>query len=167
MTAKSRAEGQALLAALSADAGAIARAVLEALSQPAQAPVGAFGQLLGVRFSQFGDGRCAGSLVVGDHLLNPHGIAHGAIAFALADFVCGGAALSALGEPRLVTQDMQIRYHGPVRPGPLDAEAETVHLGSRTITTQCRVSQNGTLVASVTGTFAILSPVEVDNLRAP
>ena len=73
--------------------------------------------------------------------------------------------MSALGERRLVTQDMQIRYHGPARAGILTAHAETVHKGSRTLTTQCRITQNDILIASVTGTFAILSADELNALK--
>ena len=122
---------------------------------------GAFAQLLGMSFEEIAAGRCIVSLHVKQHLLNPHGIAHGGVTFSLADSACGGAALSALGSPRVVTQDMQIRYHGPVKIGQLIAEAEVIHFGTRTITTQCRVSQGEIQVASTTATFAILSEDEV------
>jgi len=84
----------------------------------------------------------------------------------LADSACGGAALSALGEPRILTQDMQIRYHGPARLGTIVASAEVVHQGQRTITVQCRVNQAGILIASVTATFAILSPAEMTAMKS-
>lgn len=146
-------------------AGHIAVSVLQTLNQAAQPFAGTFTQVLGIRFTAYGEGRCSATLEVQPHLLNPLGIAHGGVAFSLADSACGGAALSALGERRLVTQDMQIRYHGPARAGILTAHAETIHKGSRTLTTQCRVTQNDVLIASVTGTFAILSPEELHALQ--
>ena len=147
------------------DTRAIPLSVLRTLSQPRQVVTGSFTQVLGLAYTAIGDGRCSATLEVQPHLLNPLGIAHGGVAFALADSTCGGAALSALGERRLVTQDMQIRYHAPARAGTLVAHAETVHKGSRTITTQCRITQNDVLIASVTGTFAILSPDEITSIK--
>lgn len=126
---------------------------------------GAFAQLLGMKFHNLADGQCTASLEVKEHLLNPLGIAHGGVTFSLADSACGGAALSALGAPRIVTQDMAIRYHGPVRPGEIIARAEVVHLGSRTITTQCRVTQMEILVATVSATFAILDEDEMKQVK--
>jgi uncharacterized protein (TIGR00369 family) len=140
--------------------GTIALSALRTIGDSSSHP-GPFSQLLGVKFHNMADGQCTASLEVKEHLLNPLGIAHGGVTFSLADTACGGAALSALGAPRMVTQDLQIRYHGPVRPGELTAEAEVVHLGTRTITTQCRVTQLEILVATVTATFAILNDDEL------
>jgi acyl-CoA thioesterase len=157
------AQAHSVVDSLTFEQGAVALAALRAISD-SQSRGGPFTHLLGMRFDQFGDGRCAAHLDVTAHLLNPHNIAHGGVTYALADTTSGGAALAALGQPRMVTQDMQIRYHGAARPGRLDAEAEVVHHGRRTITTHCRVTQEGALVATATGTFAILSDAELDNL---
>jgi uncharacterized protein (TIGR00369 family) len=70
-----------------------------------------------------------------------------------------------MGAPVFVTQDLQMRYHGPARMGEIIAEAEVVHLGKRTITTQCRITQNDILIASATGTFAILSEKEIGEIK--
>jgi acyl-CoA thioesterase len=117
-------------------------------------------------FQEFGDGRCVASLEVNSHLLNPLGIAHGGVAFSLAASASGAAAVSVLGQPRIVTQDMQIRYHGPARPGRITAEASVLHHGTRTISTQCLITQEEILLASVTATFAILSDQELELLAA-
>jgi acyl-CoA thioesterase len=136
---------------------------LSALRTISEAPpqAGAFAQLLGIKILELGDGRCKAELQIKDHMLNPLGIAHGGIAFTLADSTCGGAALSALGKPAIVTQDMQIRYHFPLRYGTVVAIAETIHHGQRSLTVQCLVRQDEVLIASVTGTFAILSDDEM------
>jgi uncharacterized protein (TIGR00369 family) len=149
---------------LNYQASTVALAALRAIGE-SQGVGGPFAQLLGIRFDQFGHGRCTAHLDITGHLLNPHNIAHGGATYALADTTSGGAALSALGKPRMVTQDMQIRYHGPARPGQLLASAEVVHHGRRTITTYCRITQEEVLVASATATFAILSDTELDNLN--
>jgi acyl-coenzyme A thioesterase PaaI-like protein len=60
---------------------------------------------------------------------------------------------------------MQIRYHGPARPGAIVAKATVIHHGQRTITIQCTVTQNDTLIASVTATFAKLATTELAKLE--
>jgi uncharacterized protein (TIGR00369 family) len=157
------AQAHTVIDSLTFEQGAIALAALRAINDHAGIG-GPFAQLLGIRFDQFGDGRCTAHLDITSHLLNPHNIAHGGATYALADSTSGGAALSALGQPRMVTQDMQIRYHGAARPGLLTAAAEVVHHGRRTITTLCRITQGEILVATATATFAILSDTELDNL---
>lgn len=144
--------------------GIIALSWLRTISDSTSHP-GPFSQLLGMKFHNMADGQCSASLEVKEHLLNPLGIAHGGVTFSLADSACGGAALSAIGAPRIVTQDLQIRYHGPVRPGELIAQAEVVHFGTRTITTQCRVTQLEVLVATVSATFAILDEDEMELVK--
>jgi acyl-CoA thioesterase len=144
--------------------GAIALSALRTIGD-STSHAGPFAQLLGIRFDEWGDGRCRATLDVRHHLLNPHGIAHGGVAFALADTACGGALLSLLGKPRMVTQDVHIRYHGPARPGAIEAAAEVAHLGKRTATIQCRVSQDKTLIATISATYALLSEDELKELR--
>lgn len=157
------AQSHIVLDSLIFNQGLIALSALKTIGDtPGQA--GAFAQLLGIQFQEISQGNCTASLEVKEHLLNPLGIAHGGVAFSLADSTCGGAALSALGSARVVTQDMQIRYHGPARMGKLIARAEVIHHGQRTITVQCLVTQEELLLASVTATFAILSEDEIASI---
>ena len=154
------AQSHIALDGLKFEQGLIALSALKTIEEtPDQA--GAFAQLLGIEFQELNQGFCKAKLTVKEHLLNPLGIAHGGVTFSLADSACGGAALSALGAARMVTQDMQIRYHGPARQGILSAEARVVHHGQRTITVQCMITQEEILLASVTATFAILSEEEL------
>jgi uncharacterized protein (TIGR00369 family) len=157
------AQSHLIIDSLTFEEGLIALSALRTINDN-QNPAGSFARLLGITFHTMAGGKCTASLQVRQHLLNPLGIAHGGVTFSLADSTCGCAALSALGAPTFVTQDLQIRYHGPARLGQIVAEAEVIHLGKRTITTQCRVTQEATLIASVTATFAILSEAEKANL---
>jgi uncharacterized protein (TIGR00369 family) len=158
------AQSHLLVDTLAFQAGTVALSALRTIGDtPSLA--GPFSQLLGVTFGEVGSGRCVATLEVKHHLLNPHGIAHGGVTFALADTACGAALLSVLREPRMVTQDIQIRYHGPARPGPIVATAELIYLGKRTATLQCRVSQEATLIATVSATYALLSVEELTELR--
>ena len=157
------AQSHIIVDTLTFDSGTIALSALRTLNDSPK-HAGAFAQLLGMQFHEMADGRCTASLEVKEHLLNPLGIAHGGVAYSLADSACGGATLSALGSARMVTQDMQMRYHGPARPGKIVAQAEVIHHGQRTVTTRCQVTQNSLLIASCTATFAILSDLEVTTL---
>ncbi|MFZ0546065.1 MAG: PaaI family thioesterase [Candidatus Promineifilaceae bacterium] len=160
------AQSHLLVDSMTFEQGSIALSALRTLDET-QGHGGPFSQLVGIKYLEFGDGKCKASLQVRQHLLNPLGIAHGGVTYSLADSTCGAAALSALGAPRLVTQDLQIRYHGPARMGEIISEAEVIHLGKRTITVQCRITQSDILIASVNGTFAILSDQEVGNFKPP
>jgi acyl-CoA thioesterase len=159
------AQNHTLVDSLTFAEGSVALSALRTIGD-GHSQAGAFAQLLGIEFHELANGHCRASLEVKHHLLNPHGIAHGGVAFSLADSACGGAAMSMIGQPRIVTQDMQIRFHGPGRPGMIVAEADVIHFGQRTITTQCLVKQKGTIIASVTATFAILSDSEVELVRS-
>jgi acyl-CoA thioesterase len=158
------AQAHVLVDTLTFDQGTIALSTLRTISN-SDTRVGAFSRVLGVQFSEFGEGRCTASLEVKQHLLNPHGIAHGGVTYSLADTVCGGAAVSVVGEPRIVTQDIQIRYHAPARTGSIIASAEVIHQGQRTVTTLGRVTQDKVLIASVSATFAILSDDQIAAIK--
>ncbi len=158
-----QAQAHMIVDTLTFDSGTIALSALRTLGDSSKLG-GAFAQLLGMEFHEMSGGHCVASLEVRAHLLNPLGIAHGGVTYALADSACGGATLSALGSSRMVTQDMQMRYHGPVRPGKIVAQAEVIHHGQRTVTVQCRVTQNELLIASCSATFAILSDQEATTL---
>lgn len=159
------AQAHVVVDSLTFQEGTIALSALRTIGDSTSHP-GPFSQLLGIKFHNMADGQCSASLEVKEHLLNPLGIAHGGVTFSLADSACGGAALSAIGAPRIVTQDMQIRYHGPVRPGDIFAQAEVVHFGTRTITTLCRVTQTEVLVATISATFAILDEDEMKLVKS-
>jgi len=54
----------------------------------------AYAQFLGIRLLELGEGTAKAELVVKEHMLNAHGTAHGAIIFALADYVFAAACNS-------------------------------------------------------------------------
>lgn len=151
----------------STDENQLVNAAADAIAT-SEGALGAFTRLLGIKFTHIDNGKAQAELIVRPHLLNTIKIAHGGVTYALADSVSGAAAMSGLGQP-VVTQDMHMRYHAPVRFDaalPLMAEANIVHLGSRTIVTDCRVEQNDILVASASATFAILSIAELQSVTS-
>ncbi|MFQ6015712.1 MAG: PaaI family thioesterase [Anaerolineae bacterium] len=119
---------------------------------------GPFGRFLGVTFSDWKDGHCCCEIEVGDRFWNPHGVTHGAIAFALVDYSMGGA-LTSLLEPdqRCVTIEIKINYLSAVRRGRLIAETRVTSKGERIAVLESRVkTSSGRPVAQAIGSFYII-----------
>jgi acyl-CoA thioesterase len=53
-----------------------------------------FAQFLGIKLMEIGEGAATAELDIQDHMLNSHGTVHGAIIFALADYVFAAACNS-------------------------------------------------------------------------
>lgn len=122
--------------------------------------VGPFADLLGVHRTAMEDGRSRFELQVRSEHLNPHGLVHGGVVYALADYAMGGALTSRLGSgERCVTLEIKINYLGPVSRGRLTAEARVVERTTRVGVLEAKVFADGDrLVALATGTFFIQSP---------
>lgn len=118
-----------------------------------------FADLLGFEVSERGDGFCRVALEVEDRHMNPHGLVHGAVLYALADTGMGGALTSVLDEGELCsTIEIKINYLRPWRSGTLRSDTRLVSRGRSTATLQSEVfdGENRQL-ALATGTFAIFS----------
>lgn len=159
-----QAQAHLIIDTLTFDNGTVALSALRTLSD-SNNKFGPFSRLLGFHVQEIGSGTCVATLEVKEHHLNALNIAHGGVTYSLADSACGLAAFSVLGRTGMVTQDMQIRYHGPVKVGEISASAKVIHHGQRTITIQCHVTQNQLLMASCSATFAILSQQELDVVK--
>jgi acyl-CoA thioesterase len=125
-----------------------------------RSPTNPFGRLLGLRRLELDDGRATYRLTVRPELLNPHGVLHGGVAFALADTAMGAALHTRLapGE-RGTTVEIKIQYIRPVAAGDLVAEARLVERTRRLGILEARVRDpGGRVVALATGTFAIQGP---------
>jgi acyl-CoA thioesterase len=96
----------------------------------------------------------------GLHLMNPHGVMHGAVLFAAMDTAMGGAVTSVLTEGETCTTvEAKVNYLGAVRSGRLTATATVVQKGSRIAVVEARAtSDDGRLAGLMTGTFMILAP---------
>jgi uncharacterized protein (TIGR00369 family) len=90
-------------------------------------------------------------------MTNANGVAHGAVAFALADSAIGTAVAGLLvpGE-RVSTIEMKINYLRPFREGSLAAEARVLHKGGQTAVGEVEVlDAGGQLVAKALGSYAL------------
>ena len=118
-----------------------------------------FADMIGFEVTDRGDGRCTTRLVINGHHMNPHGVVHGAVIYALADTGMGGALTSVLAADQICsTIEIKINYFRPAISGILTCETEVVNRGSRTGVLESRVSDDsGRLIAQALGTFMILA----------
>ncbi len=120
---------------------------------PPEFPLRSF---LGMELEQ-GEGTGAAAVEVGPAHMNPNGVVHGAVAFAMMDTAMGAAVSSLLTDGRrCATVEMQTRYHRPAVSGTLRASAEVVTAGRRLAHVEARtVDGDDRLIASATSTYAI------------
>jgi acyl-CoA thioesterase len=112
---------------------------------------------LAVNEQHGGHSRC--TLQVAPHHLNPNGVVHGAVLFAMADTGMGAALYPTLaaGES-CATIEVKINYFRPVRHGLLSCETTLVNRGKSVANLESRVMLDGKVVASANGNYAILRP---------
>ena len=118
-----------------------------------------FARFLGFQMVERGDGRCTMAIDVDrDRHFNPNGVAHGGVAFSLADTAMGGALHSLLPDGQLcATLEIKFNYHVRVGEGRLTCEAEVLHRGKRVANIDARLYQDDRLVSSANGNFAIFA----------
>jgi acyl-CoA thioesterase len=124
---------------------------------PPDPGVGPFAALLGVQRRAMADGAATFELTLGPAHLNPYGVAHGGVVYALVDYAMGAALVTRL-EPgeRCATLEVKIQYLAPVAAGALRAEARVVERTRRIGVLDARAWGDGDrLVALATGTFYI------------
>jgi len=116
------------------------------------------GDFLGMDISR-GEGSVVASVELGPPHMNPNGIAHGAVAFALMDTAMGAAVVSILDETQLcATVEIHTRYHRPIASGTLRAEATVLTASKRLVQLEAKAfDDDDRLIASSTGSFAVLT----------
>jgi len=109
-----------------------------------------FGDEPGVGFAQ---------VEVGPDHLNPNGVVHGAVLFALVDTAMGKSTMSVIDEPGryCASIEVSLRFIRPAVAGRLVASATVVKRGRHVVHLDAEVSgDDERLVATASGTFAIL-----------
>ena len=121
-----------------------------------------FADLIGLTVEQQGDGKSTLLLPVDDRHLNPHGVVHGAVIYAMADTGMGAALYSVLDAGyACATIDISISYFRPVVDGQLLCQTVVENKGRTVAHLTARITQNDKLVAQASGNFAIISaPLE-------
>lgn len=116
-----------------------------------------FARALGLQMVERGGGRCVMAIdVERERHFSPQGAAHGGVAYSLADTAMGGALTSLLDDGLwCATLEIKFNYHVRVGEGRLTCEAEVLHRGKRVANIDAKLYQNGRLVSSANGNFAI------------
>ncbi len=117
-----------------------------------------FADLVGFEVTGLGHGTCTSRLTVNESHMNPHGVVHGAVVYALADTGMGGALSSVLDENQICsTIEIKINYFRPAIGGEITCDTQVVNRGSRTGVLQSTVKDDkDRLIAQAMGTFMIL-----------
>ncbi|MEZ5710877.1 MAG: PaaI family thioesterase [Blastomonas sp.] len=120
-----------------------------------------FADLIGLTFDSTEPGSSRCRIMVAPEHLNPHGVVHGAVLYAMADTGMGGALMPMLvaeGKGQAcATIDIRIVYFLPVFTGEIICETQLDHRGGRTAHLTSRIMADGKLVAQANGTFAIMN----------
>lgn len=90
--------------------------------------------LLGLEFTNFGDGWVEAEVKVRQALMAPNGFLHAASVIGLADSACGYGCVRALpeGAAGFTTIELKSNFLGTARNGIVDCRAEAKHLGRTT-----------------------------------
>lgn len=116
-----------------------------------------FMDFMGFDVSVSEDGVGRASIDLGTHHMNPNGIAHGSVAYALIDTAMGGATMATVEDgKRCATVEIHVRYHRGGKAGRLIAEASVISSSRRIVHLEATAKDGaGVLIASATGSFAI------------
>ncbi|MFW2381630.1 MAG: PaaI family thioesterase [Acidimicrobiales bacterium] len=107
-----------------------------------------------------GEGTGATTLQLGEQHMNPNGVAHGSVAFAMMDTAMGAATMTVIDDGcTCATIEIHTRFHRAASEGSLTAEATVLSAGRRVVHLQARtLDSDGRLIASATGSFAVIRP---------
>ncbi len=115
-----------------------------------------FADMIGLAFDGSADGQSRCRVALRHELMNPHHVAHGAVAYTLADTGMG-AALYTLMKPdeSCATVEIKIVYLASAREGELVCETRVIRKGSRIAVLESEVFTGDRLVAKALGTYSI------------
>lgn len=117
-----------------------------------------YAEQLGLEVRESAPGRSTCTLALRPEHLNPYGVVHGAVLYALADTAMGAALHPMLGAGEIcATLQLTISYFRPVSDGTLRCTSEIVHRGRTFAHLAARVYAGEALVAAASGSFAILA----------
>ena len=118
-----------------------------------------FAELIGLRVRQSHAGSSTLSLTVGAQHLNPHGVVHGAVLYALADTGMGAALYPTLAAGEIcATIEIKINYFKPVTAGEVVCRTDLVNRGKSVANLESKLHVGDALVAQANGNYAIFRP---------
>lgn len=115
-----------------------------------------FADLLGLLVTARDDGRARSELTIAPEHLNPHGVVHGAVLFALADTGMGAALYPSLAEGEsCATIELKLNFFRPATQGTLVCDSAVVNRGRTIANLESHIRLGDKLVATANGNFAI------------
>ena len=117
-----------------------------------------FADLIDLAVIPDGKGGSTAALIAEHKHMNPHGVVHGAVIYAMADTGMGAALYPTLEAGQAcATIEIKISYFRPVSSGEIDCATQIDNKGRSIAHLTSRIEQGGKLVALATGSFAILA----------
>ncbi len=118
-----------------------------------------FAELIDLQVTEHRPGASRVELLVTNDHLNPNGVVHGAVVYAMADTGMGAALYPTLDEGEIcATIEIKINYFKPIAAGRLSCTTEVVNRGKRIANLESRVFLGDVLVAQANGNYAIFTP---------
>ncbi len=112
--------------------------------------------LIGLDIYERGDGYSRSRILIGPDHMNPHGVVHGGVLYAMADTGMGAALYSRLRDDEsCATIEVKMVYMATVREGTVECETRVLNKGRRVAVLESEVRLGERLVAKALGTFAI------------
>lgn len=124
--------------------------VFESTSFPLQ-------DLLGISVEVVAPGRARATAEADAATLNPNGVVHGSVLFAMADTAMAAATMSVIGDDMACASiEVHMRFLRPILKDSIHAEAVVLRAGQRIVQLEVRVSNaSGEPVALATGSFGV------------
>jgi 1,4-dihydroxy-2-naphthoyl-CoA hydrolase len=124
---------------------------------------GTLGAHLGIRFVELSKERVTAELTINDLLLNLSGVVHGGTLMAFADTVGAvGTIMNLPDRANTATIESKTNFFAAGRRGTLHAESLPLHIGSRTMVWQTRVTDDTGRLVSMTVQTQIVIPAKAD-----
>ncbi|AYB46959.1 PaaI family thioesterase [Paenibacillus lautus] len=128
-------------------------AYIEAMTQAAEPT---FWGYLGCKLASASPEAVVVTLDAQPHHMNMMGIVHGGVLSSLMDNAMGIAVMLERPGESTVTSNLNVHFVMPARAGTLTVTASIVHQTHRSVTTECRITNDkGELVAIGTGSFRV------------
>ncbi|MFN3215104.1 MAG: PaaI family thioesterase [Acidimicrobiales bacterium] len=114
---------------------------------------------LGLEIEHGEPGTAIARIALDERHLNPNGVAHGAVLFAMVDTAMGAATMSLLDAGRFcATVDIRLNFIRPAAGGTLSAHTTVIKKGKAIVHLESRVTDDtDRLIATAAGTFAIVT----------
>ena len=118
-----------------------------------------FAKLIGLEFESAHAGRSVCRLETDERHLNPHGVVHGAVMYALADTGMGGALYPQLQKDQSCTTiEIKISYFKPVKEGVLECSTRVINKGKTVACLESEIYCGNDIVAKASGSYAVFVP---------